>query len=217
MGQAPLTSPSWQQTVRGRYRILALTALLLSVLFAVLVFYPIAERMGETPREVQAVFARIDIPAGAILTAGQLEERQVQEDALPGNYIARVEGVIGRAALYPMVAGEAVLPHKLMGGVGGPIAQRCPSGDWCVSVPMNWFAAPAPMLAEGDLLDIAASPPGLPPEETGIIAIQVRVVQPPTDSTQPIVLAMNEREALALLYAWRNEFEILLLLRPAGG
>ncbi len=217
MSQAPLTTPSWRQAVRGRSRILALTAVLLSVLFAVLVFYPYAERMGATPRAVQAVFARSDIAAGSVLTADQLEERHVPEDALPANHVVRLESVIGRAALYPMVAGEAVLPHKLLGGVGGPIAQRCPSGEWCVSVPMDWFAAPAPMLAEGDRVDIAASPPDMPPEETGIIAVQVRVVQPPADGTQALILAMQEREALALLYAWGNEFELLLLLRPAGG
>src|SRR3990172_5735323 len=217
MNRAPLTSPSWQQAVRGRSRLLVLTAILLSVLFGVLVFYPYAERLSAMPHRVQAVFARADIAAGSILTGEILEMRTVPEDALPPGRIERIESVVGRAALYPMVAGEAVLPHKLLGGVGGPIAQRCPSAGWCVNVPGQWFAAPAPALAEGDRVAIAAYLPDAPPEQAGLIAVEVRVVQAPANETEAIILSMKEREALALLYAWANEFKLLLLLRPAGG
>ena len=55
------------------------------------------------------------------------------------------------------------------------------------------------------------------PEQAGLIAVEVRVVQAPANETEAIILSMKEREALALLYAWANEFKLLLLLRPAGG
>jgi Flp pilus assembly protein CpaB len=92
---------------------------------------------------------------GSTLTAEMLVVRNVPEEAVPSLHYGFTEQVIGQVTLYPLAAGEAILPGKLMGGSGGPLAQRCPSGNWCVSIPADWFIAAPPDLAEGDPLEIA--------------------------------------------------------------
>jgi len=212
---APLTTPSWQAAVRRRTTFYLLVAALLAVLFGVLVFYPYAQRQGVPIPTTQAIFARIAIEAGAAITAEMVEARRVPFEALPVAYFAYPEQVIGQVALYPLVAGEAVLPHKLFGAAGGPLAQRCPSGYWCVSIPAEWFIATPPDLAEGDRLEIAAVQPGNPMNQAGFIATEVRVVALPGEGST-YVLAVSDQEALSLLYAHANQFQILVLLRPSG-
>ena len=190
-------------------------AALLAVLFGVLVFYPYAQRQGAPVPTTQALFARTDIEAGTAITTEMVEVRRVPFEALPAVYFAYPEQVIGQVALYPMVAGEVVLPHKLFGAAGGPMAQRCPSGLWCVNIPAAWFIAAPPDLAEGDRVEIAACAPGESPGAAGLIASDVIVVVPPTGEPLSYILAVRQEEALALLYAHANQFHLLALLRPA--
>jgi len=106
----------------------------------------------------------------------------------------------------------------LAGDQGGALAQRCPSGKWCVSIPVAWFIAAPPDLAEGDRVEIASALPGGSLDETGFIATRVQVVAlPGGGETLAYVFAVDDQEALSLLYARANEFQLLVLLRPAGG
>lgn len=165
--------------------------------------------------QTQAVFAAQDITMGTTLTAEMLEVRSVPVEAVPPMHYGFTEQVVGQVALYPLAAGEAILPGKLMGESGGPLAQRCPSGYWCVSIPAEWFIAAPPDLAEGDRLEIAAVQPGNPMDKAGFIATQVLVVALPGEG-DTYVLAVSDQEALSLLYAHANQFQILVLLRPSS-
>ena len=216
--RSPLTTPAWQAAVRRRTQFYLLIAFLLAVLFGVLVFQFFMQQRAAQPEVLtKAVFANQEIPMGEAITAEMLVERSVPGEAVPPLHYSFVEQVVGRVTLYPLVAGEVILPGKLLGDTGGPMAQRCPSGYWCISIPEEWFVAAPPNLAEGDSLEIAAVQPGNPVDDAGYIATEVLVVSlPNANEGDAYILAVDDQEALSILYAYANEFKLLVLLRPAG-
>jgi Flp pilus assembly protein CpaB len=215
----PTTTPDWQAAVRRRTRFYILVAVLLAVLFGFLVFQFFAHQQAYAPGETtSALFAGEDIPTGTILTGEMLEVKTVPAEALPASHLSYKEQAVGQLTLYPLVQGEVILKERLAGGQGGALAQRCPPGKWCISIPEAWFIAAPPHLAEGDRVEIASALPGRSLEEAGFIATQVQVVALPGGEEGPAyILAVDDQEALNLLYARANEFQLLVLLRPAGG
>ncbi len=216
--RAPLTTPDWQAAVRRRTQFYLLIAFLLAVLFGVLVFQFFAQQQEAQPGKLtMTVFANQDIPMGTAITSEMLVVRNVPGEAVPPLHYSFVEQVVGRVALYPLVSGEVILPGKLMGDSGGPMAQRCPAEYWCISIPAEWFVSAPPDLAEGDSLEIAAVQPGNPVDDAGYIATEVLVVAlPQGHEGDSYVLAVDDQEALSILYAHANEFQLLILLRPVG-
>ena len=215
----PTTTPDWQAAVRRRTRFYLLVSILLAVLFGVLVFQFFSRQQRIAPGElIPAVFAAQEIKSGTTLTAEMLDVRDVSVRAIPGSHFSYQEQTIGQVTLYPLIEGEVLLPEKLAGDKGGAVAQRCPAGKWCVSIPVTWFIAAPPDLAVGDRLEIASVLPGNNLEEAGFIATTVQVVALPGDEEFPAyVLAVDDQEAISLLYARANEFQLLVLLRPTGG
>jgi len=216
--EIPTTTPDWQAAVRRRSRFYILAAVLLAVLFGFLVFEFFSNQQQITPGELTlAVFASQDLASGTILTSDMLEVREVSARAVPAVHLSYMEHVVGQLTLYPLVKGEVLLPEKMAGGQGSVVAQSCPSGRWCISIPVDWFVAAPPDLSEGDLVEIASALPGQSLNEAGFIATRVQVVVLPDGSDTPAyVLAVDDLEALSLLYARVNEFQLLVLLRPAG-
>lgn len=194
-------------------------AILLAVIFGVLVYQFYAQQRVTVGEPVSAVFAAGAIEQGTVLTEDLLEVRDVPASAIPASYFAAKEHLVGQVTLYPLVQGEVVLVEKLAGGEGGIIAQRCPPAKWCVSVPLSWFIAAPPDMAEGDRLEIASALPGEELGKAGFIATEVEVVAMPgvEDGDPAFVFAINDQEALSLLYAYVNHYQMLVLLRPAGG
>jgi len=215
----PTTTPDWQAAVRRRTRFYILVAVLLAVLFGFLVFQFFARQQRVAPGELtSAVFAAQEIEIGSTLSADMLDVRDVSVRAIPDSHLKYKEQAIGQRALYPFVKGEVVLSEKLAGEGGGALAQRCPSGKWCVSIPVAWFIAAPPDLSEGDQVEIASALPGGSLAEAGFIATRVQVVALPGAGESPAyVFALDDQEAISLLYARANEFQLLVLLRPAGG
>ncbi len=218
-GNHPTTTPDWQAAVRRRTRFYLLVSILLALLFGVLVFQFFSSQQQVAPGELTpAVFAAQEIGIGTTLTAEMLEVRDVSVRAVPESHFSFKEQVVGQVSLYPLVCGEVILPGKLAGDKGGIAAQRCPAGKWCVSIPVAWFIAAPPDLSEGDRVEIASVLPGRSLEEAGFIATKVQVLALPGDEEFPAyVLAVDDQEALSLLFSRANEFQLLVLLRPAGG
>jgi len=216
---APTTTPDWQAAVRRRTRFYLLVAVLLAVLFGFLVFQFFARQQQIAPGELtSAVFAARDIEIGTLLTSELLDVRGVSIRAVPDSHLTFKEQAIGQVSLYPFVKGEVILPEKLAGNKGGAVAQRCPAGKWCVSIPVDWFIAAPPDLSAGDRVEIASVLPGRSLEEAGFIATNVQIVALPQSEESPAyVLAVEDQEAISLLYARANEYQLLVLLRPAGG
>jgi hypothetical protein len=87
-----------------------------------------------------------------------------------------------------------------------------------VSIPITWFIAAPPDLSVGDWVEIASVLPGRSLDEAGFIATKVQVVVLPGNEEFPAyVFAVDDQEALSLLYARANEYQMLVLLRPVGG
>jgi Flp pilus assembly protein CpaB len=214
----PTTTPDWQAAVRRRTSFYVLAAFLLAVLFGILVFQFFSRKQQIIPGELtSAVFAAEDIEADTRITEEMVEVREVFFEAVPDSHLSFLEQAIGEKALYPIVEGEVILDEKLAGGKGGAVAQRCPVGKWCVSIPVNWFIAKPPDLAVGDQVEIASVLPGRSLEEAGFIATGVKVVDLPDPiELSAYVFAIDDREAISFLYARANEFQLLVLLRPAG-
>jgi len=196
-----------------------LVAVLLAVLFGVLVFQFFSRQQKVAPGELtSAVFAAQEIQIGTTLTSEMLDVRDVSVGAVPEAHFSFKEQVVGQVTLYPVVESEVILKEKLAGDRGGAVAQRCPPEKWCVRVPVAWFIAAPPDLAEGDRVEIASVLPGNSLEEAGFIATAVQVIAIPGGGESPAyVLAVDDQEALSLLYARANEFQLLVLLRPTGG
>ena len=215
----PTTTPDWQAAVRRRTRFYVLMAVLLAGLFGFLVFQFFARQQQIAPGELtSAIFASEDIEIGTLITADMVEVRDVSVRAVPDSHLSFKEQAVGQRTLYPLVKGEVIILKKLAGAQGGPVAQRCPAGKWCVSIPVSWFIAAPPDLAEGDQVEIASALPGRDLDEAGFIATKVLVVSLPGAQESPAyVFALDDQEALSLLYARTNEFQLLALLRPAGG
>jgi Flp pilus assembly protein CpaB len=216
---APTTTPDWQAAVKRRTRFYVLAAVLLAVLFGFLVFQFFSRQQAFTPGETtSALFAADDIPGGTLLTRDMLAVKEVPIPALPVKYLSFREQAVGKRTLYPLGKGEIISLGKLARNQGSILAQRCPARKWCVSIPADWFVA-APMdLSEGDLIEIASVLPGKSPDEAGFIATQIEVVGLPNGEDEPAyVLAVDDQEAISILYARVNEFQMLVLLRPAGG
>jgi len=214
----PTTTPDWQAAVRRRTRFYILAAVLLAVLFGFLVFQFFAKQQQIAPGELtSAVFAARDVDIGTLLTSEMLNVRNVSTGAVPDSHLSFKEQAVGHLTLYPLVKGEVVLPEKLAGDQGGAVAQRCPAGKWCVSIPVVWFIAAPPDLSEGDRVEIASALPGGALDDVGFVATRVQVVDLPDAVDSPAyVFAVDDQEALSLLYARANEFHLLVLLRPAG-
>jgi len=215
----PTTTPDWRAAVKRRTRFYVLTAFLLAILFGILVFEVFARQQRIAPGTLtSAVFASQDLKVGTVIMEGMLEIRDVSILSVPDSHLKYKEQAIGKSTLYPLIRGEVVLPERLAGKVGGLVALRCPPRKWCVSIPADWFVAVLPDLAEGDLVEIASSFPGRNPGETGFIAAGVEVVLLPDNEESPVyVFALEDQEALSLLYARANQFQLLALLRPAEG
>ncbi|MFL7813550.1 MAG: SAF domain-containing protein, partial [Anaerolineales bacterium] len=192
---------------------------LLAILFGFLVFQFFTRQGNYYAGETTSVlFAAEDIPSGTFLINELLEVKLVPRQVLPANYLNIPEQAVGQQVLYSLVKGEIILPGKLASGQGSVLAQRCPPRKWCIRIPEAWFLA-APMdLAEGDRIEIASALPGSPLEKAGFIATQVQVIDLPGSGENPgYVLAVDDQEALSILYARVNEFQMLVLLRPEGG
>ncbi len=217
--QAPTTTPDWQAAVRRRTQFYVLVAFLLAVLFGVLVFQFFSDQQRYSPGELTpALYAAEDIEIGSTLTGDMLEVREVPQAAIPPSHYRYKEQAVGQISLYPLLEGEVILPEKLSGEGGGAIAQRCPSERWCVRIPVDWFIAAPPDMAEGDRLEIASVFPGESIEKAGFIATEVQVVALPHNEELPAyIFSVDDQEALSLLYARANEFKLLVLLRPGGG
>jgi len=214
----PTTTPDWQAAVRRRTRFYVLMSVLLATLFGFLVFQFFSHQQQIAPGELaSAVFADRDIEIGILITSEMLDIRDVSVRAVPASHFSFKEQAVGKVTLYPLVEGEVLLPEKLAGDRGGVIAQRCPAGKWCVSIPVAWFIASPPDMSEGDRVEIASALPGSSLAEAGFIATSVQVVALPGDEEFPAyVFALDDQEALSLLYARANQFQLLVLLRPAG-
>ena len=212
----PTTTPDWQSAVRRRTWFYTIVAFLFAILFAVFYYQINLEKLEFLPGDlVPALFAVEDIDLGTALTEEMLEIKQVPSQSVPQSSFRFKEEVIGKVLYYPLTANEVLTPEKLVGSTDSLLSQRCPSGKWCVNIPEAWLVAPPPRIEIGDHLEIAAVLPGRAQDESGYIATDVEIIVVPGDlNNRSYIFAVNDQEALSLLFAHANDFQIMVVLRP---
>lgn len=215
----PTTTPDWGAVVKRRTRFYTLIAAILAVLFGVLLYSSLSRQNLWTSGDlISMVFAAEDIPSGIAITEDMLTEKKIPEQLASSSGFLYQEQIIGREAIFPLIAGEMILTGKLVGDQGGPTSGRCPRAKWCVSLPTRWLIAAPPSLAVGDRIEIASVLPGENPEHAGFVVTGGQIVyQTNLIDQASYVIAVDDREALSLLYAAANQFQLLVLVRPSRG
>ena len=106
------------------------------------------------------VMAREPIAAGTEITSGMLEVKDVHPSAVLMGAVRDIDEVVGRVARYPLVAGEQILPSRIVGedsptGIG--LAFAVPAGMRGVSVPVTEVSGAGGLIVPGDRVDVLVS------------------------------------------------------------
>jgi Flp pilus assembly protein CpaB len=215
----PETTPNWAAGTRRRVPFYLLAAILLSVLAGSLTYVYLDRLRAETLPSESTLVASRDIRAGEMLDESMVELRAVPQAILPAGHLTDLSQALGRVALFPIAANEVLLPKHFAGGPGSGLSARLPDGRWAMVLPSGWLASPVPELTSDDGLDLVAYQAGQPVEEAGVIvtAVQVLEFSGAAADADTLTLAVSLEEAVAILYARSNGFELLALLRPEGG
>jgi hypothetical protein len=85
-------------------------------------------------------------------------------------------------------------------------------------LPAGWLVTPLPELDRGDRLDLLAYAVSQPAETAGVVVEAVEILAAPSGGGgNQVTLAVTLQEAIAVVYARANGFQLLPLLRPRGG
>ncbi|NYI99779.1 Flp pilus assembly protein CpaB [Nocardioides thalensis] len=162
------------------------------------------------PETVEVLVASRDLPAGAVLTEGDLRVTEVGPDSVPASV---VDAPVGATLAAPLREGEAVTDVRL---VGPQLVEAAPG---TTAVPVRFSdAAQAALLEVGDRVDVLATDPqervtttvsygavvlAVPATDDGHGALAGRVVVlgiPDADVQQVTSSAVTS----FVTYAWRN-------------
>jgi Flp pilus assembly protein CpaB len=116
-----------------------------------------AQKAAQTARleTVDVLVAAQDIPERAIVGGPHLAVKRVLPTSLPPNALARPEQAVGKMTTGPILAGEFVLPGKLVGPDSGrtAIAYTVPKGKVVITMPASDILTTGAVQA-GDTVDL---------------------------------------------------------------
>lgn len=138
-----------------RRRLLRRRRLIAVVLLGVAVAATIATLAPPPPATTSLVVAARDLPAGHVLAADDLVEKQVPPGVVPSGAAQRVDDQPGRALAAPLRAGEAVTDVRL---VGQGLAAVHEGDELALPVRLS-DAGQAALLTVGDRIDLLATDP----------------------------------------------------------
>ena len=114
---------------------------------------------GDAPRE-SVLIVREPIVAGKEITSAMVELQEVNPAAVLPGALKDVDDVVGRVARYPLVAGEQILPSRLVGGdaeTGTGLAFTVPPGMRALSVAVTEVSGAGGLIVPGDRVDVLVS------------------------------------------------------------
>lgn len=213
------TTPNWSAGFRRRVPFYILASVLLALLAAALAFFYLEGLRTRLLPSEPALVAAQAIPPGAEITEGMVEVRSVPQTILPAEHLREASQALGRRAAIAIPANQVLLPAMLEGARGSGLSARLPDGRWAMVLPAGWLVSPVPALLRGDRLDLVAYQAGQPVEQAGTIVSSIEVLDfsASGDKPQELTVAVSLEEAIAVLYARSNGFNLLVLLRPEGG
>ena len=116
-----------------------------------------AQKAAQTARmeTVEVLVAAQDIPERAVIGGPHLAVKRVLPTSLPPNALARPDQAVGKMTTAPILAGEFVLPGKLVGPDSGrpAIAYTVPKGKVVITVPASDILTTGAVQA-GDTVDL---------------------------------------------------------------
>lgn len=213
-GSAPQTATHWSDDSRRRAWLYVAIALLLALLAGLLTFRFLDGIQQRSLPSSNALVARHAIAAGDPIEASDVETRPVPLSVRPESALTSSADAVGRTARFALMANEIVLRSDVAADGPPGLSSRLPDGRWAMVLPAGWLASPLADYQEGDRLDLLAYQRGQAPEEAGIIVESVEVLVLPSAAGGGVTLAVNLEQAVSILYARSNGFEVVGLLRP---
>ncbi|WP_164703329.1 Flp pilus assembly protein CpaB [Modestobacter sp. KNN46-3] len=127
---------------------------------------------------VPVVVAAADLPAGTVLTAGDLAAAELPTGLLPSGATADVAGLTGQLLAAPVRSGEPVTDVRL---VGPGLWSAVPAGQVAAPVRLADLAV-ATLLRAGDRVDVlaAGAPGAVAAPVVEVVASGARVLTAPT-------------------------------------
>jgi Flp pilus assembly protein CpaB len=139
---------------KGGFALIAL-GVVLAVGVAFLVFNQ-ARRAADTARmeSVEVLVAAQDIPERTVMASPFLAVKRMLPTSLPPGAIVRPEEALGKMTTGPILAGEFILPAKLVGGDGNPsVAFAVPKGKVVITLPASDILTTG-AVRPGDTIDL---------------------------------------------------------------
>lgn len=139
---------------RGGFALIVL-GVVIAVGVALLVFSQ-AQRAAQTARleSVDVLVAAQDIPEHAVVAAPFLSIKRMLPTSLPPNALVRPEDAVGKMTTGPILAGEFILPQKLVGADGrAAVAYVLPKGKVVITMPASDILTTGAVRA-GDTVDL---------------------------------------------------------------
>jgi Flp pilus assembly protein CpaB len=107
----------------------------------------------------RAVVARVSLPAQTMLTADNVELKDLPVEAIQPNATTALNDVTGKVLTVPVAAGEQILSHRL-GSFDQPevkkFADLVPAGKRAMSVTFTELSTAGGLIAPGDFVDVLA-------------------------------------------------------------
>lgn len=178
---------------------LALIALgvVIAVGVASLVFNQ-ARRAAETARleSVEVLVAAQDIPERTVMAPPFLAVKRMLPTSLPPGAIVRPEEAVGKMTTAPILAGDFILPGKLVGGNGNPsVAFAVPKGKVVITLPASDILTTG-AVRPGDTVDLLVT---IDPDEDRERARAREMAQPigtPVAQPSPTATPASEDDIL---------------------
>jgi len=139
---------------RGGFALIIL-GVVIAVGVALLVFGQ-AQRAAETARleSVDVLVAAQDIPERTVMAAPFVSVKRMLPTSLPPNALVRPEDAIGKMTTGPILAGEFILPGKLVGADGhAGVSYVVPKGKVVITMPASDILTTGAVRA-GDTVDL---------------------------------------------------------------
>jgi Flp pilus assembly protein CpaB len=172
-------------------------AAVLAGLALVLALRPVPAATGPAtgPPAVPVAVAAADLPAGTVLTAGDLTTALLPGAAAPAGATADPDELTGQVLAAPVRAGEAVTDVRV---VGPGLWSQVPEGQVAAPVRLADLAV-ATLLRAGDRVDVLAAVPDGPTPSVEVVARSALVLTVPTTAAADPPAGTTEGAGLLVL------------------